>query len=113
MSFLSRFLDRWRTADRGSAVDHRLRTLPVGIGYKWIPVIDSDYCTGCGKCVETCPTGALDLVWDYAQLEHPARCTSEASCVHACPTGIIEMQWSPVEGRQAAGQWRDSPGPPL
>jgi NAD-dependent dihydropyrimidine dehydrogenase PreA subunit len=98
MSFLSRLLGGSTHDDRISAVGHCAKALPDGNARKWIPVIDSDYCTGCGKCVEACPTRALELVWDFARLLHPAQCTSEAACVDECPTGIIEMAWSAVEG---------------
>jgi NAD-dependent dihydropyrimidine dehydrogenase PreA subunit len=110
MSFLSRFLGAWPHGDRNSAVDHGLAALPDDALQKRIPVIDVGYCTGCGKCIEACPSEALELVWDFARLKYPARCTSEADCVEVCPTGIIEMQWSTVEGARTAGHWRDVPG---
>ena len=38
-------------------VAHKLRLLPIGdLGEPWG---DSETCTGCGKCVQVCPTGAL------------------------------------------------------
>ena len=27
----------------------------------WMAVADDDVCTGCGKCVQACPTGVLEF----------------------------------------------------
>nr|MBN2278544.1 4Fe-4S binding protein [candidate division Zixibacteria bacterium] len=44
---------------------------------RWIPVIDLGRCKGCGKCVEACPRGVLEVrrinSADYEQLGWIAR----------------------------------------
>ena len=50
--------------------------------------IDTDHCTGCGLCVESCPNDALRLVEGVAQLDE-ARCSACEACVEACPEGAI------------------------
>jgi len=35
------------------------------------PNIDKECCTGCGICIENCPTNSLELVDDIAVLVRP------------------------------------------
>lgn len=57
------------------------------------PKVDPDLCTGCGICVDTCPTGALAMNEDetLAVLANPDDCDSCASCAEACPAEAITM----------------------
>ncbi|MCD6361598.1 MAG: glycyl-radical enzyme activating protein, partial [Armatimonadetes bacterium] len=58
-------------------------------------------CTGCGRCVQVCPTGVrtLGLMSD----EDRRRCTLCGECVAVCPTGALE-----IVGREvAAGEIAD------
>ena len=73
---------------------------------KWLPVIDTDYCTGCGECVAACPHRSLALVWSFATLQRPEACRSEGACVAACPEGLIRMAWAPAAGDRQVGRWR-------
>jgi|GEM_PF-3989467 len=73
--------------------------------YKWLPVIDTGYCSGCGACVAVCDHGCLGLVWDFATLLAPEACGSEGQCVDVCPEGIIRMEWSVAGGSQEVGRW--------
>ncbi|ADK79383.1 glycyl-radical enzyme activating protein [Sediminispirochaeta smaragdinae] len=41
-------------------------------------------CVGCGKCIETCPAGAIDTASDLGFVTIHDRCTLCASCVDAC-----------------------------
>lgn len=50
--------------------------------------IDAEKCTGCGACLEVCPTGALYLVDGKASVD-TALCRECEVCMEACPTGAI------------------------
>lgn len=59
----------------------------------WLPLINSQRCTGCGECIARCPTGALGWVGGKAGLVRPDACTYEAVCEAICPTGAIELPY--------------------
>ncbi len=54
-----------------------------------IPKIDLDACTGCGDCVEWCPTGAVKLVNGKAIVVRPENCNYCTDCEIVCPSGAI------------------------
>ena len=51
--------------------------------------IDVGRCTGCGECVEVCPTAAIALVDSKARIDEET-CTGCQACVHACPEDAIQ-----------------------
>ncbi|HJU88184.1 MAG TPA: FAD-dependent oxidoreductase [Gemmatimonadaceae bacterium] len=59
-------------------------------------------CTGCGKCVKTCKTGALRLEGEptLAVVEQD-RCTRCGDCVSSCPEGAIAIVRAVWENRLA------------
>ncbi|MCX7974984.1 MAG: RnfABCDGE type electron transport complex subunit B [Candidatus Aminicenantes bacterium] len=74
------------------------------IGQDGLPLIDEQKCTGCGKCVEACPRGLLELhpvernIFVFCRsLDRPAvsrkvcknACIACNICVRACPEAII------------------------
>jgi NAD-dependent dihydropyrimidine dehydrogenase PreA subunit len=50
--------------------------------------IDSDRCTGCGVCVDACPTGAIRLADGIAAIEQ-SLCQECQDCLEACPNRAI------------------------
>jgi adenylylsulfate reductase subunit B len=59
------------------------------------PVIDENRCTGCGKCVEVCPS---DVFWGTKKgkapvVAYPNECWHENACVLDCPVeGAIKLR---------------------
>ena len=53
------------------------------------PEVNLDICTGCGDCVEFCPTGAVALVNGKASVVKPEACSYCTECEALCPSGAI------------------------
>ncbi|PIE31279.1 (4Fe-4S)-binding protein [candidate division KSB3 bacterium] len=56
--------------------------------YKQIPEIDTDRCTGCGRCAELCAYNALAVVKKKV-LVFPDLCHGCGGCMLLCPEGAI------------------------
>lgn len=54
-----------------------------------LPFIDVARCTGCGVCVERCPTRAVEVHDGSAVIVRPWACTFCEVCETYCPTGAI------------------------
>ncbi len=54
-----------------------------------IPEIDTDKCTGCGDCVEQCPTNAVSLVSGKVAIVRPQECNYCTDCEQFCSSGAI------------------------
>lgn len=80
--------------------------------YKRVPVI-TDFCTGCGKCVDACPHACLKPVWDFATLVAPDTCTSVCDCIVVCEDDAIHMRWVKMKGDVKVGEWCDNPPKPV
>ena len=69
----------------------RSGTLPLINSTYHLSVIDEAACTGCGTCVERCPTDAIVLnSEDVAQRDERA-CLGCGVCSHFCPEEAISM----------------------
>ena len=79
--------------------DHKLER--KRFSYGGMPVekagltIDPSKCIGCGKCVKTCPFGAISLDNHLAYIDAEL-CKLCRKCVVECPTGaILEVNFPP------------------
>ncbi len=72
------------------------------IKYKWLPVFDTQNCSGCRACSPTCISGALSVVEGVINF-NPSICLSHGRCVEQCPIGGIHMEWVPFLGDSRHG----------
>lgn len=58
-----------------------------------LPEIDIEKCTGCGSCVEYCPTGAVKIDKGKAIVVKPEACSYCTECEAICPSGAIRCPY--------------------
>jgi NAD-dependent dihydropyrimidine dehydrogenase PreA subunit len=69
----------------------------------FIPEIDRESCTGCGRCIEACPVDAMEMIISSREGSRGARkavldeerCLGCGLCVRACPKGHIALRSRP------------------
>lgn len=54
-----------------------------------LPVVNRTECTGCGICVDDCPSGAIILDDSGISVIDQSTCTECGGCVSACPAEAI------------------------
>lgn len=54
-------------------------------------VVDRNECTGCGLCVDECPTEAISLDDEGIATVNPEECTECGACVDVCPCAAISL----------------------
>lgn len=64
-----------------------------------LPTIRLDRCTGCGLCVEFCPTGAVIMQKNKPHIAHPGDCAYCGMCEEMCPSGAILLEYEVVPVR--------------
>jgi len=57
----------------------------------WSPRINHMLCTGCGYCVDICPTKALTRTNGKAHLAQAEQCIYCFVCEDVCPEAAIEL----------------------
>ena len=53
--------------------------------------VDKEKCDGCESCVEECPSEAISMVDNKAEI-NAETCVDCGVCVDACPTDAISME---------------------
>jgi len=56
------------------------------------PEIDIEACTGCGECVEVCPTEVFEIKDEKSNIVQPEECIECGACVDACPEECITLE---------------------
>ncbi|MCS6881260.1 MAG: 4Fe-4S binding protein [Oscillochloridaceae bacterium] len=59
-----------------------------------LPLINVRLCTGCGLCVELCPTRAVTILGGLPVITRPEDCTFCEVCESYCPEGAIERPFT-------------------
>ena len=54
--------------------------------------INHETCIACGKCVESCPTKALEIVDGKVRLVDERLCDGFGSCIAVCPTNSLYIE---------------------
>jgi ferredoxin len=70
----------------------RSGTLPLSNSTYHLAVIDAETCTGCGTCVERCPTDAIVLDADGLAERDEKACFGCGICSRFCPVEAISLQ---------------------
>jgi 2-oxoglutarate ferredoxin oxidoreductase subunit delta len=70
-----------------------------------LPYIDMDLCTGCGLCVQGCPTNAVEMAGNRPQIVRPQDCAYCGLCEEMCPAEAIALAYEIVlpPGRTETG----------
>ena len=61
----------------------------------YLAAVDTDACTGCGRCLRRCPMNAISLTKTgkrSAATIRPERCIGCGLCVSTCPAGALSMR---------------------
>ena len=57
------------------------------------PCVNPDACVACGRCVETCPAGAIRIEDGHARIDRNA-CIGCGECMTVCGAKAIELDWA-------------------
>ena len=55
------------------------------------PKIDEAKCTGCGNCVEVCPSEVFEMKDEKSSVVRPEECVECETCVSECPEEAITL----------------------
>lgn len=54
--------------------------------------VDTDKCTGCGTCVDVCPSGVYEIIDNVSNVVNPDECIECLACQEECPEGAITVE---------------------
>jgi len=65
-------------------------------GYRYLKnvstlVLETERCTGCGRCVEVCPHGVFSVTRGQACIADHDACMECGACARNCPEGAIDV----------------------
>jgi NAD-dependent dihydropyrimidine dehydrogenase PreA subunit len=55
------------------------------------PQVDESKCTGCGNCVEVCPSEVFELKDEKSKVVRPEECVECETCVSECAEEAITL----------------------
>lgn len=55
-------------------------------------IVDRELCTGCGICVDECPSNVFDMEDDLAEPNRLEDCTACKLCELDCPSEAIKVK---------------------
>ena len=58
---------------------------------RWVAQVNSERCTGCGRCVSVCPAQAISLDPAGRAVVNTALCQSCGVCASQCPVQAISL----------------------
>jgi ferredoxin len=70
----------------------RKGALPIINATHFLSVIDRETCSGCGVCVDRCPTDAISLDDDGRAVREEDHCIGCGVCARFCPEGAVSLQ---------------------
>ncbi len=59
------------------------------------PVL-SEECTGCGRCIKSCPVSAMYLENGKSKIKYDA-CIACNNCLMTCPESLIDLDWDNIK----------------
>ncbi|MEW5995619.1 MAG: 4Fe-4S dicluster domain-containing protein [Candidatus Hadarchaeota archaeon] len=62
-----------------------------------IITVDREKCTGCGRCIKACLTGAIQIVDGKSTLVNERLCDGFGSCISACPYKAMRLEFREAE----------------
>jgi NAD-dependent dihydropyrimidine dehydrogenase PreA subunit len=56
------------------------------------PKVDLGKCTGCGTCVDVCPSEVFEIADEKSKVARPDDCTACETCAEECPEEAIALE---------------------
>jgi NAD-dependent dihydropyrimidine dehydrogenase PreA subunit len=56
------------------------------------PIVNKAKCTGCGTCVNVCPTNVFKIAGGKSTVINAKECIGCMACENSCPEGAIKVK---------------------